>query len=602
MKVTSAKYFAIFRNTQKKHIFYAIVIVLMFGFFKVSILGGWDESFYWAQLTSIWYDGDLTLHDDLLANYNPISNQYRTITTIKYGGELFNDFPIGIALVDGLYAGPLVALFKLLGLPRMNGFFLSVVAIATICKIWLLLFALKHFLDKYDKRPSWKYIIALGSFLGLPIFYYSFYAYGMAHLNSGLFATLFVSALISWLTRPERQQSLLLGLSAGLMILTRWQNAIFVLLVIPPLLYQLSSSSKNERMKFLKGCGVVLALIAVMSALQFTVFYKQLGNVFLMPQGGNFMKWSSPQWMAVLLSGYHGLIPWSPLLLIAVVGLLKAMFWQRGLWRWFMIGAILTITATVYVNASVVDWWAGWAYGARRFCCLIPLVALGAFEVVRSLRKRLAILLLTGVMLWSYFTYTCYKNQIDDLAVPLLGRVSQQCPDAAALYWIHSPEDAWEKLKRKLPAPRYSAVKLLRFVTLPNFVNQLASAIILILIFCGTKRLFLFCEHNSRFTRWSALCFLGYTVMLTAVIILRFPNSYQLNLPWRAYLHTQITAEEAIRQELPLEPVYFIKALSQASQQQLENARSALVPIDTRSYRYITFEKIVELSHSMADK
>jgi hypothetical protein len=142
----------------------------------------------------------------------------------------------------------------------MNESFLSVVAIATICKIWLLLFALKHLLDKYDKLPSFKYATAFGSFLGLPIFYYSFYAYGMAHLNSGLFATLFVIALISWLTRPNWQQSLLLGISAGGMILTRWQNVMFVLLVIPPLLYQLLSSTpkkENDVFKKLRDCSYV---------------------------------------------------------------------------------------------------------------------------------------------------------------------------------------------------------------------------------------------------------------------------------------------------------------------------------------------------------
>jgi glycopeptide antibiotics resistance protein len=343
----------------------------------------------------------------------------------------------------------------------------------------------------------------------------------------------------------------------------------------------------------------------VMSTLQFAVFYKQLGNAFLMPQGESFMRWSSPQWMAVLFSGYHGLIPWSPLFLLAVIGLFKAMFRHRGIWRWFMLGAILTITATAYINACVIDWWAGWAYGARRFCCLIPFVALGAFEVVRSLWRRVAILLLASIILWSYFTYTCYRNQIDDLAVPLLGKPSLHSPEdvAETSYWIRNNEKAWDKLRRKLPSPCFSAIKLLPpSITLPDVINQLASAIILMIVCWGTMRLFLIWKHNHRLTHWAALCFLGYTVILTAGIIFRFPNSHRLNQPWKAYLNKQITAEDAVRQNLPLEPVYFVEALSHVSQKQIEEARAILKPINNKNYRYITIEKIIKLSYDIADK
>jgi hypothetical protein len=34
--------------------------------------------------------------------------------------------------------------------------------------------------------------------------------------------------------------------------------------------------------------------------------------------------------------------------------------------------------ASIYVNAAVVDWWAGEAFGARRFLSGFPLIALGA--------------------------------------------------------------------------------------------------------------------------------------------------------------------------------------------------------------------------------
>ena len=77
--------------------------------------------------------------------------------------------------------------------------------------------------------------------------------------------------------------------------------------------------------------------------------------------------------MAVLFSDKHGLISWTPILLIAIVGIVLVAR-RAPLVCW---AAALFLAASWYVNAAVADWWAGEAFGARRFVSCYPIFVLG---------------------------------------------------------------------------------------------------------------------------------------------------------------------------------------------------------------------------------
>jgi hypothetical protein len=580
------------RNVSGNYFFYILIAIFVFGFFKISVLGGWDQSFYWAQLTSIWYDGDLTLHDDLLANRNPLRDQYRTITFINQQGMLPNTFSIGTALVDGVYAGPIVFIHRLLGLPRMSSFLLSVVGIATIFKIWLLLLSVERLLNIYSPDASIKYAAIGSAFLGTPLLFYALIDYGMSHLNSSLFAALFVLALIGWLHQPDMFHSTTLGVVAGILILIRWQDGIYAFLVIPPLLYQFFHVSRNERWRYLKGSGIGVFITLIMVSLQSAAWYKQFRVLLHIPQGSEYVQWASPQWVPLLFSGYHGLFIWSPVVVIAIIGLVRASVGNRGLWRWFMVGSLLTIAATVYVNACVLDWWGGWSYGTRRVCSLVPLFALGTFDFMKSLNKKIAVILLILVGLWAYFTFTCYQNRIDDLSVPILGKQSHFSP-ANDRYWITNAEEARSILMTHLPSPHYSAVKLFSFKKM-KFINRVLSAVSILGTFVLANMLFTLWRRQGRCRKTLLALTIVYAVTLTLIIAIAFPDSYRLNLTWKQYLERTITPDEAITQGVPEEPVRFIEALSFVSRGEPHKAQKVLTSINTADYRNLRFDKILE--------
>jgi hypothetical protein len=85
------------------------------------------------------------------------------------------------------------------------------------------------------------------------------------------------------------------------------------------------------------------------------------------------MRWTAPHLVAVLVSDNHGLFTWAPILVFGIAGLVT--FARRRPAAALPLAAVLLVSW--YVNGAVADWWAGEAFGARRFLSLFPLFVLG---------------------------------------------------------------------------------------------------------------------------------------------------------------------------------------------------------------------------------
>ena len=121
------------------------------------------------------------------------------------------------------------------------------------------------------------------------------------------------------------------------------------------------------------------------------------------------MRWTTPALGPVLFSDNHGLFSWTPIVLVAVVGLLIMAYRDRVLG-----GALLLIFAVSwYANAAAADWWAGEAFGARRFVSLFPIFTLGLAAVFDRSGARLRVtaaiavvaIVLNGLLLVQYQTF-----------------------------------------------------------------------------------------------------------------------------------------------------------------------------------------------------
>jgi hypothetical protein len=167
----------------------------------------------------------------------------------------------------------------------------------------------------------------------------------------------------------------LIGVVAGLLVLTRHTNALFLLLF--PLYGVRNRGSLRAAVASLAGRWRDLAIIAVTGLLlilpQLLIYFRATGRFLVSSYGDLGFTFTSPHLWGVLFSVQKGLFFWSPLLLLALAG------WILGhkATRPFVVGAIVVMAADIYLIASWWDWQFGSSYGHRGFIDTLPLFALG---------------------------------------------------------------------------------------------------------------------------------------------------------------------------------------------------------------------------------
>jgi hypothetical protein len=236
--------------------------------------------------------------------------------------------------------------------------------------------------------------------------YYSLISPAYSHSASMLAVSAFWFIWTRTRDRQDVPRYALVGATIGIAALMRWQDA--VLLLVPALDVAWHSKPAGIRASATRiaACG---AAAAVAFAPQMAVWMVLYGRPFTVPQGSGFMKWHDPALWAVLMSDNHGLISWTPVIALALAGLVPL---TRRL-PLVGIAAIACLVVSWYVNAAVWDWWGGEAFGARRFLSCYPVFILGTAALFDRVRLRTAAMALvtlvfvgyTGLLLLQYQTF-----------------------------------------------------------------------------------------------------------------------------------------------------------------------------------------------------
>jgi hypothetical protein len=335
-----------------------------------------DATHHFVQLRSAVFDHDFDFKNDYLRIYG--LKQYEPETDWIFSdltptGHVRNYMPIGPAILWAplylLVAGIQVALSHLGLAARPDGFdhVLQIVpgvtgVIASTAAAWLSWRLARRWSDPPSAAAG-----TLAVWLGSSALYYSLVSPSYSHAGSMFACALFFS---HWL-RPAPwsvRRAAVSGALAGLATIMRWQDALF--LAIP--LFELARSPMPWARRAIGAVASVAAWTVVFSP-QMAVWHALYGTWLTVPQGASFVRWTSPHLVDVLLSDYHGLFSWTPIAVLSVIGLTG--FALRN--RRFALPLAAIVLSAWYVNASVADWWAGEAFGARRFLSLFPLFVVG---------------------------------------------------------------------------------------------------------------------------------------------------------------------------------------------------------------------------------
>ncbi len=205
--------------------------------------------------------------------------------------------------------------------------------------------------------------------------------------------SLFATTLFLYLWHQTRQRRTVahwavLGGVAGLMAMVRWADVLFILL---PALEAIRRYWGMARQRDSTGMALALRHHGVFIGTAVFSFSPQLlfwrigqGGWLAMPADRYNMGWGSPQVLDVLFSPNHGLLSWTPLLYLAVLGL--PLFIRRAP----AVGGLLTVgfLAQLYIHSIMRIWWGGSAFGARRFASSALVFAVGLASMLGWLRRR----------------------------------------------------------------------------------------------------------------------------------------------------------------------------------------------------------------------
>jgi hypothetical protein len=300
--------------------------------------------------------------------------------------------------------------------------------------------------------PGVATLTAAGLALATPLCWYMVRQASLSHALDALA----VAALVYWWLRDLYRRRLwhwaVLGALGGLVTLVRTQgfgHAVLPLgewLVLLAIALRRRDSPELGRLA-LAGlvCGVTAALVLLPQAAAWHAIYDKW---LLIPQGKSFMLWGNSKWIETLYSSRNGLLAFSPLLQLGLAGLVLMVVRPRGPHaRTVGALALIAIAVQAYLNGAAQDWWAGWAFGGRRFVGCTVYFGLGLASLIstagpllvragRALAPALPALVLAVFALFNL-------SLMDDY---LEGRAARASEQSMGKLWRGAIDGAFEKV------------------------------------------------------------------------------------------------------------------------------------------------------------
>lgn len=366
-----------------------------------------DEIEYFSYTRSLFFDGDLDFSNEYLHWYNLDKSKFKAIYTDLYlKREPLTNLPINVAPIGtGLLWLPSFALAHVYTLVAStlgskvaaDGysdpyiFAVSYTSYLFGCIGLLLCYSLSRKL--FGRGLSALAVATM--WLATPLVFYTVVAPPWSHATSLLTVTLF---LWYWVrTRRDEGRSwrqwALLGALGGLAMLVREQDALFLVVPAVEVAGRLIALWRANGLRLWWRESVLrpvtgLALMGLAAAVVFIpqlITYRVITGRFAPSKvvAGKF-NLSAPNALNVLFSPEHGLIPWTPIVLVALAGL--ALLWRRD--RIMTAAFTLALLLQVYIAGSFLTWQSAGSFGQRRFINSTAIFVIGFAAVLSWLLAK----------------------------------------------------------------------------------------------------------------------------------------------------------------------------------------------------------------------
>lgn len=369
---------------------------------------GVDPVGYYVYLPSLIFDRDLDFANDYehfrgIGYVDP--DQERTPT-----GKMPNPYPIGVAVLwlPFFLMGHLAALVTGSALNGFSPPYQIATYLGNAAYGFAGILLIFRLTDRLFERKV-AFVATTLVWFASGVLYYLFPHGPMSHMASMFIVMLFITV---WLTRREEmnlRDYIALGVLGGLAALVRWQNVLF--LVLPAADFVVEARRRGvKREKALHVLAMVGAFLVVFFP-QMIVWKVLYGSFVTVPQGAGFVSWFRPALFDVLFSSRHGLFTWTPVIVLAVIGLFMFPKEKRQL------GYLLFAAFALQLYINSVAGWVGWSFGMRRFINCSGLFSLGLAAVITKIQQRVRlrylVLIAIPLVIWNaLFVLQYYAGRI----------------------------------------------------------------------------------------------------------------------------------------------------------------------------------------------
>jgi hypothetical protein len=304
----------------------------------------------------------------------------------------------------------------------VNAFSYWMCGLATLLWSFAGLAAAHRLLERHLGRSAARFGVA-GAVLATSLTWYIVTQPLYQHALSFALVSILVERWDSWRADLTVRRCLALGALGGAAALVRQQDVVWLLLPAADLL---AGVVRDRRAAWIgRGAAMSAAALAVFAP-QLLVWTYYFGAPRSPLMDVPYMRWDAPSFVGVLFSSRGGLLAWSPIVYLALAGLwlgrrrLGAL--APGLGGLFLL--------QLYVDAAAWDWWGSWGYGARRFCGLAVVFAMGLGA------------------LWAEAESSRWRRRALALAAAVLALGNFLAMESARALRLGSSEDTWAAWER----------------------------------------------------------------------------------------------------------------------------------------------------------
>jgi hypothetical protein len=267
--------------------------------------------------------------------------------------------------------------------------------------------------------------------LGTPFFWYTFIFPLGTHMAGALATALVFVALF----RNEKSSGLAVGLATGLAIIVRLQHFV----IIPAVIYVAWRQRREIGWWLAAIAGGALA-IACQAVAWLAIYGTPLGPLTrgATLAGTTWMPFRNIALGSVLFSSYHGVLWWSPVIFLAILGWISAMRSFDARRSTIAVTSLLMFAGEWIANGTFDRYfWGGMSFGPRRFVDLAVPIALGIAWFGETISSRIASAIVIALTLWSVALMAAAQAHTLSLARYVSG--------ADIVHAVTAP-DTWQRL------------------------------------------------------------------------------------------------------------------------------------------------------------